>query len=63
MCCAMCKCADKMGNTKNGGGATIELDKNGVCKAYNPHSADENCFDAPLKEMEAAFGPVLDMRI
>jgi hypothetical protein len=46
-----------MGNTKNGGGATIELDKNGVCKAYNPHSANENCFDAPLKEMEARFGP------
>jgi len=57
MCCAMCKCADKMGNTKNGGGATIELDKNGVCKAYNPHSADENCFDSPLKVMEEAFGP------
>jgi len=57
MCCAMCKCADKMGNTKNGGGATIEINDKGQCKAYNPHSADENCFDSSLKVMEEAFGP------
>jgi len=43
-----------MGNTKNGGGATIEINDKGQCKAYNPHSSDENCFDSPLKVMEEA---------
>lgn len=61
LCCSMCKCADKMGNTacKLGPGhcgATVSIEE-GVCKAYNPHSHNEHCWDASVKEMEAEFGP------
>jgi hypothetical protein len=51
MCCNMCKIADKLGNTANGGGAAITDDGT----AFNPWAKD-GCFDAPLKDMEKKFG-------
>ena len=53
MCCNMCKIADKLGNTANGGGAAITDDGT----AFNPWAKD-GCFDASLKEMEKNFGKV-----
>ena len=53
MCCNMCKIADKLGNTANGGGAAITDDGT----AFNPWAKD-GCFDASLKEMEKIFGMV-----
>merc|ERR1712072_1219264 len=51
MCCNMCKIADKLGNTANGGGAAIT--DNG--SAFNPWAKD-GCHDASAKEMEKKFG-------
>jgi hypothetical protein len=53
----MCQCADKMKNTQNGGGATISINERGECKAFNPHSHHEDCWDEPMAEMEKIFGP------
>jgi len=55
-CCKMCECADKMKNTQNGGGATISINEDGECKAYNPHSHHEDCWDTPGSEMARIFG-------